>query len=258
MNYTFKTEYGSAWSVEDDRIVSNGVIYHFSDIRSVNLIHAEEYARPGVSIPKPGEIQIRYSGGSQFFQFPYSQRLDAEKAYLHVKTNCGRVQAGESQQNGVHKIFLAVLIIAPILLVLSLVSSSGWMMVAGIIAGIVGLFGFFSTSPKESVSHSEKEAREDAYTAKMLADMEREKQKQNKEASVIGRAVVGGVIAGPTGAVVGAISAVDKNMQNGTQSKEKASVVGRAVAGGVIAGPTGAVVGAISAVDKNARNNEEN
>ncbi len=35
--------------------------------------------------------------------------------------------------------------------------------------------------------------------------------KTSKGASVVGRAVVGGVIAGPTGAVVGALSAVDKN-----------------------------------------------
>ena len=34
---------------------------------------------------------------------------------------------------------------------------------------------------------------------------------KNKDASVIGRAVVGGVVAGPVGAVVGALSAVDKN-----------------------------------------------
>ena len=38
--------------------------------------------------------------------------------------------------------------------------------------------------------------------------------KQNKGASVIGRGVVGGVVAGPAGAVVGAASAVDKNMRN--------------------------------------------
>ena len=33
----------------------------------------------------------------------------------------------------------------------------------------------------------------------------------NKKASVVGRAVAGGIIAGPAGAVVGALSAVDKN-----------------------------------------------
>ena len=37
---------------------------------------------------------------------------------------------------------------------------------------------------------------------------------QKKDASVIGRAAVGGVIAGPAGAVVGALSAVDKNNKN--------------------------------------------
>lgn len=37
------------------------------------------------------------------------------------------------------------------------------------------------------------------------------KEKEEKDASVIGRAVAGAVIAGPTGAVVGALSAVDKN-----------------------------------------------
>ena len=36
----------------------------------------------------------------------------------------------------------------------------------------------------------------------------------SKDASVVGRAIVGGVIAGPTGAVVGALSAVDKNNKN--------------------------------------------
>ena len=35
-----------------------------------------------------------------------------------------------------------------------------------------------------------------------------------KDASVVGRAVVGGVVAGPAGAVVGALSAVDKNNRN--------------------------------------------
>lgn len=36
-------------------------------------------------------------------------------------------------------------------------------------------------------------------------------KKEEKKASVVGRAVVGGIIAGETGAVVGALSAVDKN-----------------------------------------------
>lgn len=36
-------------------------------------------------------------------------------------------------------------------------------------------------------------------------------KKKEKDASVVGRAVVGGLIAGETGAVVGAISALDKN-----------------------------------------------
>lgn len=37
-----------------------------------------------------------------------------------------------------------------------------------------------------------------------------------------------------------------------------ASVVGRAVVGGIVAGPVGAVVGALSAVDKNKNKNKEN
>ena len=36
----------------------------------------------------------------------------------------------------------------------------------------------------------------------------------NKDASVVGRAVAGGIIAGPVGSVVGAISAADKNAKN--------------------------------------------
>lgn len=34
-----------------------------------------------------------------------------------------------------------------------------------------------------------------------------------KDASIIGRSVVGGILAGPAGAVVGAISALNKNMK---------------------------------------------
>lgn len=37
---------------------------------------------------------------------------------------------------------------------------------------------------------------------------------KNKDASVVGRAVVGGIIAGPVGAIVGAISASEKNRKN--------------------------------------------
>ena len=36
----------------------------------------------------------------------------------------------------------------------------------------------------------------------------------NKNASVVKRAIVGGVIAGPVGAIVGAASAIDNNMKN--------------------------------------------
>ena len=39
------------------------------------------------------------------------------------------------------------------------------------------------------------------------------------------------------------------------KSSGKASVVGRAVVGGIIAGPTGAIVGAASAIDKNQKDN---
>ena len=41
----------------------------------------------------------------------------------------------------------------------------------------------------------------------------------SKDASVIGRGVVGGIAAGPVGAVVGALSAVDKNMKNANKKK---------------------------------------
>ena len=97
------------------------------------------------------------------------------------------------------------------------------------------------------------------------------KRIDNKEASVVGRAVAGGIIAGQAGAVVGALSAVDKNNRNAASNSEThslysdnnsgsskdASVIGRAVAGGIIAGQAGAVVGALSAVDKNNKNRSE-
>ena len=60
----------------------------------------------------------------------------------------------------------------------------------------------------------------DSYTQMRLAEINRELDKQikkstePKKASVIGRSVVGGIVAGPLGAVVGAISAADKNNRN--------------------------------------------
>ena len=77
-----------------------------------------------------------------------------------------------------------------------------------------------------------------------------------KDASVVKRAIAGQIIAGPTGAVVGALSAVDNNNKNKSASSDNqdASVIKRGIAGQIIAGPTGAVVGALSAVDKNKKN----
>ena len=43
-------------------------------------------------------------------------------------------------------------------------------------------------------------------------------------------------------------------VKSNPNSTKDASVVGRAVAGGIVAGPVGAVVGAVSAADKNAKN----
>lgn len=42
-----------------------------------------------------------------------------------------------------------------------------------------------------------------------------------KDASVVGRAIVGGALAGSAGAVVGALSAVDKNNRNANKSNDK-------------------------------------
>ena len=47
----------------------------------------------------------------------------------------------------------------------------------------------------------------------LKADKLRNELNPQKDASVVGRAVAGGVIAGPTGAIVGAASAIDKNMK---------------------------------------------
>lgn len=44
------------------------------------------------------------------------------------------------------------------------------------------------------------------------------------------------------------------NSSSNTSKEKDASVIGRAVAGQIIAGPAGAVVGALSAVDKNNKN----
>ena len=58
-----------------------------------------------------------------------------------------------------------------------------------------------------------KEEEEDRRTAQILA-AQNASHTTKKDASVVGRAVVGGLVAGPAGAVVGALSAVDKNNKN--------------------------------------------
>lgn len=42
-------------------------------------------------------------------------------------------------------------------------------------------------------------------------------RQESGSASVVGRAVVGGIIAGPTGAIIGAASAIDKNQKNASK-----------------------------------------
>ena len=140
---------------------------------------------------------------------------------------------------------------AGICLVLALIKWNSTFLIIGIACGIAGFVpAFFQevfTAP--------------TYTKDEIMKMQPESKKQNnKDASVVGRAVVGGVIAGGAGAVVGALSAVDENNRKHSDSADTnagedkdASVVGRAVVGGIIAGPAGAVVGAASAVDKNNR-----
>ena len=46
-------------------------------------------------------------------------------------------------------------------------------------------------------------------------------------------------------------------LQNPQQKPKQASVIGRGIAGAAIAGPAGAIVGALSAIDKNNHNNEK-
>ena len=140
---------------------------------------------------------------------------------------------------------------AGICLVLALIKWNSTFLIIGIACGIASFVpAFFQevfTAP--------------TYTKDEILKMQPESKKQNdKDASVVGRAVVGGVIAGGAGAVVGALSAVDENNRKRSESSDvkagddkDASVVGRAVVGGIIAGPAGAVVGAASAVDKNNR-----
>lgn len=134
---------------------------------------------------------------------------------------------------------------------------------AGIGSGIGGLLlsVFLGWSAGTIVPTSDVEySRERAAELCKKPLLTEKKNTNNKDASVVGRAVVGGVIAGGAGAVVGALSAVDENNRKHSDSADTkagedkdASVVGRAVVGGIIAGPAGAVVGAASAVDKNNR-----
>lgn len=62
---------------------------------------------------------------------------------------------------------------------------------------------------KKEASPEELHKLVDGYTDSMKIQ-----PKPKKDASVVGRAVAGGIIAGPAGAVVGALSAVDKNNKN--------------------------------------------
>ena len=59
-----------------------------------------------------------------------------------------------------------------------------------------------------------------AEQAKFISELTKDKPK-NERASVVGRAVVGGVIAGGAGAVVGALSAIDENNRKRSEKDKK-------------------------------------
>jgi len=68
----------------------------------------------------------------------------------------------------------------------------------------------------------EKYQKEELSRKKMQQSMATNTQStdKDKDASVVGRAVVGGILAGPAGAVVGAISAADKNAKKNNNDKK--------------------------------------
>lgn len=70
---------------------------------------------------------------------------------------------------------------------------------------------------------------------------------KSMDGKVIKGAIVGGIIAGPAGAIVGAIASSNGGSNSGNAVKG-------AVAGAVIAGPAGAVVGAVAAKNKKSGN----
>ena len=101
---------------------------------------------------------------------------------------------------------------AGICLVLALIKWSSTFLIIGIACGIAGFVpAFFQevfTAP--------------TYTKDESMNMQPESKKQNdKDASVVGRAVVGGVIAGGAGAVVGALSAIDENNRKRSEKDKK-------------------------------------
>lgn len=79
---------------------------------------------------------------------------------------------------------------------------------------------------------------------------EKPKKKNDGTKEIIKDAVIGGVLAGPTGAVVGAIVGKEKADSNDKKNDGTKEIVKGTVVGGAIAGEAGAVVGTMVAKTK--------
>lgn len=66
-------------------------------------------------------------------------------------------------------------------------------------------------TPEASKEINRRLRNQDRINQQILTNNYSSTTSKNKNASVIGRGIAGGLIAGPAGAVVGALSAVDKN-----------------------------------------------
>lgn len=105
-------------------------------------------------------------------------------------------------------ISLAELLAAAVFFVIFFISFSGTSFFWMIVFGIPGFFGLAITSNKLTPSTSYTPIGKQKTVTQIIGMQD---GKQEKEASVVKRGIVGYVIGGPAGAMIGALSAVDKN-----------------------------------------------
>ena len=212
------------WYVYDDKIVYGSLkeipIDKISKIEH-SVLRTADYAMFNVVVD--GKTQCLKYAFNRLDGTSSNEVAEMDEVEEYIMAHSTAFMEREKKNKQKKKISVVLLVVSILAFLLAIFISKGLLGAVGIIGGIVGFFGMATNSKdvsrKQSAAKNPKENWNlhgaKALTPADLANMSSSTTApKEKDASVVGRAIVGGAVAGPVGAVVGAISAVDKNNRN--------------------------------------------